>query len=68
MQSGPHIPILRKNAQVECGQWLGNLNVMLKEQLAEQNVHFIAVHCTEPIGHQGACQFVGDHLIVRRRS
>ena len=57
------LQVLRRQAQVECGQHLGYLHV----QLSNGTMESIAFGCTKPALHRDACAFEGVQLVVTRR-
>jgi hypothetical protein len=59
------MPVLRRNAQLECGELIGFLNVVLREGGTYER---ISIHCTKKRGHtDNPCLFEGSSLIIKRR-
>ena len=56
--------VLRRNSVKECGQPVGQLNVVIRGIPEAQTISF---YCTEPKLHLGACRFVGNDLIISKR-
>lgn len=54
----------RANSHLECGEIIGHLNIILKENGRMQAV---ALPCTKPKLHRDGCAFEGKELIVMRR-
>lgn len=63
------IPILRRNAKIECGQPVGQMAIKLKNPTPDgQDVQIVSFYCTLDARHRDGCAFVGNDLIVSRRS
>jgi hypothetical protein len=57
------VAVARRNQSLECGEWIGQLNIKLVNGRMER----IAIHCTKPQRHKDACEFVGVELVISRR-
>lgn len=55
--------VTRKQADLECGIHIGQLNV----KLSNGTMEFIGINCTKPRLHKDACEFVGVELVISRR-
>lgn len=58
-------PVLRRNAQSECGLPVGQLSV--KIQGSPRPFDTISFYCTKLKNHRDACEFVGVELVISRR-
>lgn len=59
----PPVAVARRNQSLECGEWIGQLNIKLMNGRVER----VAIHCTKSKQHKDACEFVGVELVVSRR-
>lgn len=53
--------VLRRNPERECGQPVGQMNLVIHGVPGYQTVSF---YCNQPRLHTDQCRFVGTHVVV----
>lgn len=59
-------PVLRRTANLECGQAIGQLHIKLKNAQPGRDFETVSFYCNQPWNHRTPCMFIGKDVSVIR--